>query len=245
MAQLFYDGIEQFYCQADSCTQNLNSTVGGSDWECSNLRCTCRPGTSFCGGGVTNLTATINTLGGTLGIVCQPVDNTTHQASCNFVQSTLQSLFGNQGLSLSGCTFGECVRQNVIDSGGGNTAPKEDTSKSLSGGVIAGLAVVGALVGLSLVLLGIGHLAQKRARRNPTAVEKHRASLEWSNLSYIIPGTYSTFLSGLRSRRRVATDINEDKVILDNVNGAVRPGQMMAILGPSGKHSFKACQNNL
>ncbi|KAF9533605.1 hypothetical protein CPB83DRAFT_783282 [Crepidotus variabilis] len=233
-AHLFYDGVEQFYCQADSCTQDLNTTAGGSNWQCSNLKCTCRAGATFCGGGSTDLTQTINTLGGTLGIVCDAVDNSTNSATCHFKQSTLQALFGNDGLVLNGCTFGECVRQNVIDSGGGNTASViEDTSKSLSGGVIAGLAVVGALVLLSLVLFALGLRTQKRARKSHEIVEKHKASVEWSGLSYTIPGSRSTF-SGLRKRKDRVNDINTDNVILDNVNGTVRPGQMMAILGPSG-----------
>ena len=60
------------------------------------------------------------------------------------------AVFGTVGLALNGCSFGECVRQNVIDGGGGNTAaPVEETSKSLSPGVIAGLAVLGAIVVLA------------------------------------------------------------------------------------------------
>ena len=51
-AQLWYEGVEQFYCQADQCAQNVKEdggSVNGSTWICQTLNCTCRPGTDFCG----------------------------------------------------------------------------------------------------------------------------------------------------------------------------------------------------
>lgn len=63
-AQLWYDGVEQFYCRASSCTQTVGSNSGNSSasgssssnngsstWVCPNLACTCRSNTDFCGGG--------------------------------------------------------------------------------------------------------------------------------------------------------------------------------------------------
>lgn len=50
-AQLFYAGVEQFYCTANSCSQTVSGEAS-ADWTCSNLQCTCRTNTSFCGGGV-------------------------------------------------------------------------------------------------------------------------------------------------------------------------------------------------
>ena len=52
-AQLWLDGIEQFYCRAEGCVQSAGGAQGGngSTWDCSTLECTCRPGAAFCGGG--------------------------------------------------------------------------------------------------------------------------------------------------------------------------------------------------
>ncbi|PPQ88680.1 hypothetical protein CVT25_010114 [Psilocybe cyanescens] len=230
-AQLFYDGVEQFYCEADSCTQHLNtSSAGSADWQCSNLHCTCRPGTTFCGGGSANISGAINGLGGTLEVECGAVDTSSNTATCNFKQATLQGLFGPGGLTLNGCTFGECIRQNAIDGSSGSTASEATKAKPLSGGVIAGLAVVGGLLILALLLLALGLSTQRTARRSGVPFEQSRASVEWSNLSYTILGEKGIF----GSKKGDATEIYTDKVILDNVSGVVRPGQMMAILGPSG-----------
>ncbi|RDX52876.1 ABC transporter [Lentinus brumalis] len=234
-AQLFYDGVEQFYCTADSCQQDLGSGDGSADWNCQNLRCTCRPGTTFCGAvASSNLTGIINTLSGTLGISCDPPesDNT---ATCAFKQNTIQQVFGSSGLSLNGCTFGECVAQNVIDTLSGNltsSTTANDPHSSLSGGVIAGLAVVGGLIGIALLFLLLGCISQRRARKQGGAGLKASGgvAVAWMDVSYFV----TTSTSGFSLRRRGKGSTDNQKVILDNVSGRVVPGEMMAILGPSG-----------
>ncbi|KAF9036796.1 hypothetical protein BJ165DRAFT_1506079 [Panaeolus papilionaceus] len=240
-AQLFFNGVEQFYCQANSCTQELNSEgTGSANWECQNLQCTCRAGTTFCGAvAASDLTKPINGLTGTLGIKCGAVDGSTNSASCTFVQSTLQGLFGPQGLPLNGCTFGECVSQQVIDTDdpGSSLASKHHKSKPLSGGVIAGLAVIGALILIALLTLLLGLRSQRTARRaDPSSNERSKVSVMWSNLTYIIAATGGRPLVRMRHKLVGGSTPLEttDKVILDQVNGSVRRGQMMAILGPSG-----------
>jgi ABC-type multidrug transport system fused ATPase/permease subunit len=150
----------------------------------------------------------------------------------------LQSLFGKSGLALDSCAFGECVSQGVVDVAGGAATPgQHGASKQLSGGVIAGLAVVGALILLSLVALVFGLMAQKKARSaGLTGSEKTGGVVvEWTDVSYVIPGSKQGFAFG---RRKTDTaGFSDDKVILDNVSGKVAPGQIMAILGPSGVSS--------
>lgn len=236
-AQLFYDGIEQFYCHADSCTQEVNDSDGSAGWHCNNLQCTCRPGATFCGGmPAMDLTSPINGLIGTLDIDCGAVNASTNSASCKFNQKTLQALFGPGGLTLDGCTFGECVRQSVIDNGGNltdATTPVDSGGSGLSGGVIAGLAVVGGLVLLALLTLIWGLIQQRAARRSGLKdIDRRKVSLEWLDLTYIIPDSQSrTFGSWFGKKDR---NFNGEKTILNALSGRVDPGQMMAILGPSG-----------
>ena len=177
------------------------------------------------------MTGAIDTLVGSLSIECDPVDNSTNTGTCYFKQAVLQSLFGANGLGLNGCIFGECVGQNVIDTAGNSSSATTQASKSLSSGVVAGLAVVCGLVLLSLLLLFLGLRTQRLARKTAADFERSNVGVEWSRLSYVIPGKGVGMFAGFRRRKGSR---NDDKVILDSVSGSVRPGQMMAILGPSG-----------
>ena len=180
------------------------------------------------------MTAAINLLGGDLSVECGAVDNSTNTATCYFKQATLQNLFGASGLGLNGCIFGECVNQYVIDTAGTSSASSR-ASTSLSSGVIAGLAIVFGLVLLSLLLLALGLRTQRLARKTGITFERCNVGVDWSGLSYVIPsGSQGT--GAFTSRRRQRGPKNDDKVILDSVSGTVRPGQMMAILGPSGEY---------
>ena len=150
-AQSWYDGIEQFYCTSNGCTQNVSSS-NETTWTCSNLQCTCRPGAAFCGGGALNLTSTIDALSGELTLACDPLA-ANGTATCSFQQSLLQTLFGSSGLSLNGCTFGECVRQSAIDATNGTKSGTKNSAggSNLRGGFIGGgLATLGALIALAL-----------------------------------------------------------------------------------------------
>ncbi|CAE6473936.1 unnamed protein product [Rhizoctonia solani] len=261
-AQLFYDGVEQFYCQAKDCKQTVTNDT--TDWECGSLKCSCRPGTAFCGAQrSTDLSSTLNSLSGSLTVSC-----TTSSASCAFKQSLLQALFGSGGLGLSNCVFGECVRQSVVDAALGIIPEVTSTGgESLSGGVIAGLAVLGVIILGVAILLAWGCVLQRRARasRNEKqAAAGRRVGVEWKNIGYVVhPSGSSSFFSlgGMRRRNAVpagSTSVVElrdlegsggekplpnlptqvstvkSKTILSGLSGSVRPGQMLAILGPSG-----------
>jgi ABC-type multidrug transport system fused ATPase/permease subunit len=230
--------VEQFFCHADSCTQDLGNGGASANWNCQNLQCTCRPGTTFCGAvKVSDLTQIIDGLSGTLEIDCGVVDNSTHTSTCSFKQATIQSVFGSAGLALNGCAFGECVRQSIIDNGGNVTTSSQSSSggKPLSGGVIAGLAVVGGLVFLALVLLLLGCIQQRAARKARSGdVGGIKVNVEWNGVTYVIPTGADIFSMWPKGRKGDSGNISDEKVVLDSVSGTVKAGQMMAILGPSG-----------
>ncbi|THH20052.1 hypothetical protein EW146_g1242 [Bondarzewia mesenterica] len=243
-AQLWYAGVEQFYCTASSCQQSVPGN-GSSSWQCHDLACTCRPNTTFCGAvPLTNLTSTINGLSGDLDIACDAPSSENNTATCSFRQSVLENLFGSNGLSLSSCSFGECVRQDVIDtnSGSGTSAEAGSGGKQLSGGVIAGLVVVGALLAIAVFALIVGWLSRRRARKFGKGYAKEGKRhggviVEWNDVSYVVQGaSRQSWLGRLRRRRQAVAEATPDgeKVVLDGLSGKVEPGQMMGILGPSG-----------
>ena len=144
---------------ANGCTQSVSSSKG-STWSCSSLQCKCHPGASFCGGVSLNLTNPIGESAGGLTIACDP-HTSSGTASCSFQQSLFESEFGDSSLSLTGCNFGECVQQGVIDT----TSTTGGNGNLLGGGVIGGLAAVGALIGLALFGFLVGWWARRRQRR--------------------------------------------------------------------------------
>lgn len=199
----------------------------------------------------------INTLTGNLGINCNaPSSDSSGSSSCTFQQDLLDNLFGKSGLPLSDCQFGECVRQAVIDYTSGNTTSStgDNGNSSLSGGVIAGIAVVGALLLAALVLLLIGWLLQRKARRAGNKfVDGEDAEpkggpligLRWDNVSLHVPTGSNSWASFFDTKKRGSpstapsagpspNDKPGFKTILAGVSGSISVGNMLAILGPSG-----------
>lgn len=161
------------------------------------------------------------------------------------------------GLQLADCLFGECVRQSVIDytSGSSNSTNTGGGGSSLSGGVIAGIAVVGALLFAAFLLLfiswGIQHRARKGGARAGEGLDDEGKSvpsvgLRWTNISLHVPSTPSTWASLFEKQGRNSSNFPVSggttresplpgyKTILSGVSGRVAAGEMLAILGPSG-----------
>ena len=265
-AQLWYDGTEQFYCRGTGCSQTVGPTgsgsVNGSTWTCPALNCTCRPGTDLCGGpkrtvsgklldifradiqpAAEDLSQPINGLTGPLVIDCKS------DGTCSFQQSFLVALFGQTGLQLSSCSYGECVEQYVIDQAIGILATTT-TASGLSAGVIAGLAVVGAIL---LAILGViiwGVVARKRARRDMRTDGKLPRSggvgVSWSAVGYEVKaldrGGWSRAVAWLKGSggRRVESEGGDavgpsgGKIVLREAYGQLPAGAFCCILGPSG-----------
>ncbi|WWD18512.1 hypothetical protein CI109_102964 [Kwoniella shandongensis] len=252
--QLWYDGVEQFYCMANGCSQTVGTdsaggSVNASTWQCPTLNCTCRTGTTFCGGGSSpsqNLTGAINVLKGPLTIDCFG------GGTCNFKQMFLQALFGSNGLELSSCSIGECVEQFVIDQALGITSTTA-SSDGLSGGVIAGLAVVGAIL---LAIIGVliwGFMVRRKARktmRTDGVLDKSGGvGIAWEGVGYEVqPATRGSFskvgawLKGVGTQNPPRPEEekgggvgpNGGKIVLRDSAGQIPAGGFCCILGPSG-----------
>lgn len=231
-AQLWYDGEEEFFCNADSC--QAEEADGSSHWTCHNLKCTCRTNATMCGRfPSTSIKGTIDALSGDLEIKCDTQSDGT--VRCAFLQDTIKSVFGASGLPMDNCRVGECVAQSVIDAANnGNSSSSSSNAskgKELSGGVIAGLAVVGALL---LALLGMfiwGWIVQRNARKTGTdqAVKSGGVAISWSGINYSVPASNSQPIFKKGSSASVG-----DRHILHDLSGEIRPGELLAILGPSG-----------
>lgn len=185
----------------------------------------------------------INQLNGPLNVECQG-------STCFFKQNLLVTLFGNDGLSLSSCTHGECVQQYVIDQAQGTTSTSSSDDSSLSGGVIAGLAVVGVILLAIIALIIWGLVMRRKARRDMRTdgvlPKSGGVGVTWSGVGYEVKPTgagtlarLSTWVRGSGSSRPKSEEgqsvgPNGGKIVLRDVHGQLPPGGFCAILGPSG-----------
>jgi len=184
----------------------------------------------------------INSLTGPLTIDCSG-------SNCFFKQNLLVTLFGNDGLSLSSCTHGECVQQFVIDQATGVTSTSSSDA-GLSGGVIAGLAVVGAIILAIIALVIWGLVKRRKARANMRTdgvlPKSGGVGVTWSNVGYEVKptrGSWGRVATWFKGSGKVSMPTGEKgenlgpnggKIVLRDVCGQLPAGGFCAILGPSG-----------
>lgn len=250
--QLWYNGKQQFACHLTECNQTVLD--GASNWHCPGLKCHCFAGTDMCGsdgksGGNSQVSSIVSSLGLNENTLVGPVDiNCKPGGDCSFQQKFLNML-GPEGLPLKGCRMGECVNQYVIDQAHGITHLHSDSS--LSGGVIAGLAVVGAFALLALLVLVWGLAKRRKARKAPAGslMKTGGVAVSWSGVGYRVRGYnrrgwYNRIVGWLRGFGDVPTSRSASPngeegtgnadVVLHDVCGELPPGGFCAILGPSG-----------
>ena len=192
-----------------------------------------------------NISGAIAELSGPLTVDCIGGGN------CTFQQALLKALFGENGLQLTSCSFGECVEQYVVDQALGIVGASATSDNGLSGGVIAGLAVVGAILVVILILLILGLLARRKARQNMRTdgvlSKAGGVGITWSGVGYEVKPQVShlaskslAWIKGSGSERAMfaeggaAVGPKGGKIILRGVCGQLPPGAFCCILGPSG-----------
>ncbi|KAG9810255.1 hypothetical protein KCU63_g21254, partial [Aureobasidium melanogenum] len=216
--------VESFYCALDTCTwsskaePNRNST----SYHCENIKCRCIPGRMLCGEadsidigdflleeikGPASFSS-VSTEGGSAS------DGSKFQEPA--MNDLISSVFGDDSITLK-CHSGECLYVTDVP---GYERPVKKINTPLIAGVIAGCALFVVAVILIVWFLsrrktkyGPIHLSDDEDDLNATLLADHKpASLYFENVSYALKG----------------------KQILTDIQGAVHPGQLMAIMGASG-----------
>lgn len=241
-AQIWINNIEQFSCAAQNCTQTIakssikGATSNSTTWDCANLECRCNGESDLCRSpGVLGI---INKLHGPLSVDCGGDDQ------CQFKQQLVTNFFGEKGLTLTDCTFGECVEQSTIDN-----ASFDNSVPGPSAGVIAGLLAVAAVILASFIALVNGIYSRERARRAPAMgnfMKRPGVGLSWSGVGYEVPREQRGFLrsfkewlkggrvSYLKLERDVNVGPHGGKVVLRDSCGEIPAGGFCCLLGPSG-----------
>ena len=216
-------GEESFYCGLDTCSFKFDAqeTKNVTDYRCENINCRCVPGRPLCGeGGGPDLSDFLS-----VDIQGPGAFRETHAGSGKSesvftepaMDDMISSIFGDKSITMS-CTSGECLYKLDVP---GYDKPV----KRINTPVVAG-AIAGSSIFIVACILLVWWLTRRNNRRRYAAINinsdddrddmlmvDHRpASLHFENVSYAVNG----------------------REILSGVQGAVRPGELMAIMGASG-----------
>ncbi|KAI9600000.1 hypothetical protein KEM48_000118 [Puccinia striiformis f. sp. tritici PST-130] len=234
---------DQFTCQANNCTQQVKDKV--YSMSCQSLKCKCNSGSFLCGGGVIDLTTTISTITGDVGMDCPLENNSTTSATpapCHIKMGLLKNIFGPQGFSLTNCQFGECVSKRLTETK--RSQLTDGDKSSISGGLIAGLVIVALIIAafFGLVAFGFYHLGRRSGRMEQLKISfTHEVWRRFdSSQTQGSPSKYCRSGSHPVTHKQVIAFVPWTKspvlwaTILCGLSGSVEAGTMMAILGPSG-----------
>ncbi|KAJ7025747.1 hypothetical protein C8F04DRAFT_1046190 [Mycena alexandri] len=213
--QFWVEEVESFYCALDACS---SSTIGydanTTTYACEHMKCSCVPGRFICGeyGSVNIADFLREEIRGPATLSCKL------GSECKFEEPAINELIGeifaDPYITLD-CLNGECLHSSQVP--GYIRPPKPDTFKW----VVLSAAGAGLLVLITSAILWYaarasgGEFGQIRLPDDEQArlMNDHvPATLHFSDLSYTLGS----------------------RVLLDNISGTVKPGQVCAIMGASG-----------
>jgi len=220
---VWVDQRESFYCDLKECDWTLDTQhdKNVTDYQCKKVDCECVPGRTLCGeGGTIDLSEFLKE--GITGPATFQCDSSKSNDQCLFsevnMNQVITDIFGDPTILLN-CNSGECLHKSEVP---GYTRPVKIINKPLIAGVIAGCALFIVMVVLGLWWagrranqrrgLGAIHLPEDDDEAIGILTGHKPAALHFCEVSYQLNG----------------------KQILEGVRGAVGPGEVMAIMGPSG-----------
>ncbi|QLG71364.1 hypothetical protein HG535_0B04040 [Zygotorulaspora mrakii] len=228
--QFWIDQLESFYCGLDNCSFEYDLKSNSSHYSCEDVHCKCLPDTMLCGahGSIDISDFLTETVKGPGDFVCD-----LNSKNCKFTEPSMndliQTFFGDPYISLH-CESGECLHYSEIP---GYNPPSKDAAMSLQTKIILSLTSVALLGLITFVIFYISksplfkqgsiHLPLDSSDTQDQIAEDDNflksdtlATLSFENISYKI------------------SDPSINGSILKDINGLVKPGEIMALLGSSG-----------
>ncbi|EIW84405.1 hypothetical protein CONPUDRAFT_80755 [Coniophora puteana RWD-64-598 SS2] len=219
---------ESFYCALDTCTSDVTPgyDTNTTSYACDRIKCKCITGRFLCGedGSVDISDFLKEEIRGPAKFSCK-----TGQG-CKFEEPAMNSLindiFGDGYITLN-CNGGECLHYSQVP--GYVRPPKPDNTKmvavSAAGAGLIVIAVVALLwwAGRSRSGSDWGKIRLPENEQSKLMTDHVPASLHFSNITYTLTGGGVGNGGG-----------GGQRTILDGISGAVKPGQVMAIMGASG-----------
>lgn len=215
-------GEESFYCGLNTCNFNFEAqeTKNITDYRCEHIQCRCIHGRQLCEDDKLDLSEFFETKikgPGSFRTVSTGSGESTSVFEEPDMDELISSVFGDTSITLK-CDSGECLYKLDVP---GFEKPVKKINTPIVAGAIAGSSMF--IVGVVLLVWWLTRRSNRRRYaaislggeddRDDMLMADHRpASLHFENVSYAVNG----------------------KQILSSVQGAVRPGELMAIMGASG-----------
>ncbi|KAB8337194.1 hypothetical protein FH972_021496 [Carpinus fangiana] len=223
--QFWVDQRESFYCDLDTCTFNLDADPdrNTTKYDCEHLKCRCIPGRMLCGeNGALDIGEFLEkSIKGPASFSSVSSYSDKTKDGSKFEEPAMNGLisqvFGDSSITLR-CGSGECLYKTDVP---GYEKPVKTINTPLIAGVISGCALFVVLAVLVIVWLsrktsarnyGLVRLADEDEADSALMADHKPASLHFENVSYRVGG----------------------RQILSGVQGAIHPGEIMAIMGSSG-----------
>ncbi|KAJ9656445.1 FAD-dependent urate hydroxylase [Coniosporium apollinis] len=224
--QFWVDQKESFYCDLDTCSSSLviESNRNTTKYSCDHIKCRCIPGRMLCGeeGSIDIGDFLDQEIKGPASFTSISTEGGSSQDGSKFSEPAMNDLisqvFGDESITLN-CHSGECLYKTDVP---GYERPVKKINTPLIAGVIAGCALFVVAVILVVWYLsrraatkrwGVIHLSDDEEDENAKLMADHKpAALYFENVSYNLGG----------------------KQILSGIQGAVHPGELLAIMGASG-----------
>lgn len=222
---VWVDQKESFYCALDTCawTATATDTRNSTSYKCDNIKCRCIPDRMLCGedGSIDISEFLEESIRGPAQFSSIHTEGGSSEDGSKFLEPAMNelisSVFGDESILLK-CHSGECLYKTDVP---GYERPVKKINTPLIAGVIAGCGLFVVAIILLIWLFsrrsakGYGpiHLSDDEEEENARLLAEHKpAALSFEELSYQLKG----------------------KHILHDIQGAVHPGQLMAIMGASG-----------
>ncbi|KAF7723744.1 hypothetical protein EC973_001720 [Apophysomyces ossiformis] len=213
--QFWVDEIESFYCHLNSCefAQEHGYDYDTTKYACKTIECECIKDEMLCGkDGSIDLTDLLKEeIKGPASFICT-------DSHCAFsepaMDEIISQIFGDDSIFLS-CNSGECLHYTMVP---GFARPERPINWVM---IISGLAGVGIF--LIVVISFVAYLAKKSSGAGPYL------PLEDDEAGKLMSEHTPTSLIF----QNICYSVNKQTILKDAI-GMARPGEVMAIMGPSG-----------